>query len=124
MDNASFISAHWFKRKRDACLSHAIGGEFGHRLQLCLTRGAKSVNVANEPLSGGEASSEHLIDQMLQRFEQLSQPISDSIRVNNDAARVQARALLDSAQVLRLDSLVVRERGTIGGRNPPPPASR
>lgn len=56
----------------------------------------------------------------LQRFEQLSQPISDSIRVNNDAARLQARALLDSVQVTRLDSLVVRERGTIGGRRPPP----
>jgi hypothetical protein len=56
----------------------------------------------------------------LRRFEQMSQPITDSIRVNNDAARVQARQLLDSAQVLRLDSLVVRERGTIGGRRPPP----
>lgn len=56
----------------------------------------------------------------LQKFEQMSQPITDSIRINNDAARVQARALLDSAQVVRLDSLVVRERGTIGGRRPPP----
>jgi hypothetical protein len=55
----------------------------------------------------------------LQRFEQLSQPISDSIRVNNDAAILQARAFLDSAQVVRLDSLVVSERGTIGGRRPP-----
>jgi hypothetical protein len=60
----------------------------------------------------------------LQRFEQMSQPISDSIRINNDAARVQARSLLDSAQVLRLDSLVVSERGTIGGRRPPPPLLR
>ena len=56
----------------------------------------------------------------LQKFEQLSQPITDSIRINNDAARLQARAMLDSAQVVRLDSLVVRERGTIGGRRPPP----
>ena len=56
----------------------------------------------------------------LQRLEQMSQPIADSIRINNDAARVQARALLDSVQVVRLDSLVVRERGTIGGRRPPP----
>jgi hypothetical protein len=29
------------------------------------------------------------------------------------------RALLDSAQIVRLDSLVVSERGTIGGRRPP-----
>ena len=55
----------------------------------------------------------------LQRLEQISQPITDSIRVNNDAARIQARSLLDSVQVARLDSLTVRERGTIGGRRPP-----
>ena len=35
-----------------------------------------------------------------------------------------SRVLLDSAQVVRLDSLIVRERGTIGGRRPPPPSSR
>jgi len=56
----------------------------------------------------------------LQRLEQISQPIADSIRINNDAARIQARSLLDSVQVVRLDSLTVRERGTIGGRRPPP----
>ena len=56
----------------------------------------------------------------LQRLEQMSQPIQDSIRINNDAARLQARSLLDSAQVARLDSITVRERGTIGGRRPPP----
>jgi len=56
----------------------------------------------------------------LQRFEQLSQPITDSIKINNDAANLQARGLLDSVQVVRLDSLVLRERGTIGGRRPPP----
>lgn len=60
----------------------------------------------------------------LQKFEQMSQPITDSIRINNDAARVQARALLDTAQVARLDSLVVRERGTIGGRRPPTTSRR
>ena len=60
----------------------------------------------------------------LKKFEEMSQPITDSIRINNEAARVQARALLDSAQVVRLDSLVVRERGTIGGRRPTPPGRR
>ena len=60
----------------------------------------------------------------LQKFEQMSQPITDSIRLNNDAARIQARALLDTVQVVRLDSLVVRERGTIGGRRPPPVSPR
>ena len=57
----------------------------------------------------------------LQRLEQLSRPIADSIKVNNDAANLQARAQLDSAQVMRLDSIIVEERGTIGGRRPPPP---
>ena len=60
----------------------------------------------------------------LQRLEQLSQVITDSIRINNDAARLQARGLLDSVQVVRLDSLTVRERGTIGGRRPPPNQQR
>lgn len=58
----------------------------------------------------------------LQRFEQLSQRIADSIRINNDAALIQARAVLDSIQVRRLDSLIVEERGTIGGRRVPPAA--
>lgn len=53
----------------------------------------------------------------LQRFQQLSQPITDSIRVNNEAARMQARQLLDSVQVVRLDSIVIRERS--GPRRPP-----
>ena len=57
----------------------------------------------------------------LQRFQQISQPITDSIKVNNDAANLQARGLLDSVQVVRLDSIIVRERGSIGGRRPPPP---
>jgi hypothetical protein len=56
----------------------------------------------------------------LQRLEQLSRPITDSMKVNNDAARLEARGLLDSAQVVRLDSLVLLERGMTGGRRPPP----
>jgi hypothetical protein len=55
----------------------------------------------------------------LQRFEQLAQPVADSIKVYNDAANRQARALLDSVQVVRLDSIAVRERETIDGRRPP-----
>ena len=56
--------------------------------------------------------------QKLQRFEALSQPITDSIRVNNDAAKIQARELLDSVQIVRLDSLARRQRdsGSTGAR--------
>ena len=56
----------------------------------------------------------------LQRFEQLSRPIADSIKVNNDAASIQGRSLLDSAQVARLDSIILRERAYRSGRPPAP----
>ena len=68
MDNSSFIRAHRFKCERNAGLSHAIRGEIGHCLELGFTRRAKSVYVANQPLSRSEASTEHLIDQVLQGF--------------------------------------------------------
>ena len=56
----------------------------------------------------------------LERFQTLSQPVIDSIRVHNDAARAEARFLLDSAQLVRLDSLVVSERSPMAVRRPPP----
>lgn len=81
----------------------------------------ESLGISLEPRARGLNDEDR---KKLQRLEQLSQPTSDSIRVNNDAATLQARGLLDSVQVVRLDSLVVRERGTIGGRRPPPPSPR
>jgi len=75
------------------------------------------MSISLEPRPRGLSEEDR---KKLQRFELLSQPITDSIKVNNDAANLQARGLLDSVQVVRLDSLVVRERGTIGGRRPPP----
>jgi len=56
----------------------------------------------------------------LQRFEQKSRPIADSIKVNNDAASIQGRSLLDSAQVVRLDSIILQERAGRSGRPPTP----
>lgn len=61
--------------------------------------------------------------QKLQRFEAMSQPITDSMRVNNDAAKIQARALLDSVQIVKLDSLAIRTGGAARGRRGPPPNS-
>jgi len=78
----------------------------------------ETMGISLEPRPRGLTEEDR---KRLQRFEQLSQPITDSIKVNNDAANLQARGLLDSVQVVRLDSLVLRERGTIGGRRPPPP---
>lgn len=76
------------------------------------------MSISLEPRARGLSDEDR---KKLQRFEQVSQPITDSIKVNNDAANLQARGLLDSVQVVRLDSLVLRERGSIGGRRPPPP---
>jgi hypothetical protein len=81
----------------------------------------ESMSISLEPRARGLSEEDR---KKLQQLEQVSQPITDSIRLNNDAARIQARGLLDSAQVVRLDSLIVRERGTIGGRRPPPPSPR
>jgi hypothetical protein len=81
----------------------------------------EALGISLEPRPRGLSEEDR---KKLQQLEQVSQPVTDSIRVNNDAARLQARGLLDSAQVVRLDSLIVRERGTIGGRRPPPPSPR
>jgi hypothetical protein len=60
-----------------------------------------------------------------QRFEALSQPITDSIKVNNDAAKLQAREVLDSVQVAKLDSIATRGRaGAPSRRGSPPPVRR
>lgn len=75
------------------------------------------MSISLEPRERGLSDEDR---KKLQRFEQISRPITDSIKVNNDAANLQARGLLDSVQVVRLDSIIVRERGS-GGRRPPPP---
>jgi len=50
------------------------------------------------------------------RLDSISKPITDSIRANNDAANIQARAVLDSAQRVVLDAIVADERGGRDGR--------
>lgn len=77
------------------------------------------VGLSLEPKSRGMTIEDR---NRLQRFEQLSQPVADSIRVNNEAARMRARSFLDSVQVARLDSISERDPG---GRRPPvrPPRS-
>lgn len=56
----------------------------------------------------------------LERFQAMTLPLTDSIRFYNDAARGEARQVLDSAQAVRLDSLVVAERRVLPRRRPPP----
>jgi hypothetical protein len=55
------------------------------------------------------------------RLETLSKPITDSMKVNNDAAGAEARTLLDARQAMRLDSLATAERNAIRGQRPPRP---
>lgn len=60
----------------------------------------------------------------LAKLEVISRPITDSIRLRNDAAAGEARRMLDSLQVVRADSLILAERNFLRGRRPPPPSSR
>ena len=69
-----------------------------------------------------------------QRFEKWAAPVIDSIRVNNDGARREIRAVLSSPQLSRADSLAVEMRDPrvrrAGGQRaripdgPPPDESR
>ena len=76
------------------------------------------VGLTMEPRERGLSEEDR---RKLQRFQALSLPITDSMRMNNDAAKIQARELLDSVQVVRLDSLALRERGGVAGRRGRPP---
>lgn len=49
-------------------------------------------------------------EEALQRFNTWARPFIDSIRVNNDVARAEARALLTVDQRRRFDSIVVAAR--------------
>lgn len=51
-----------------------------------------------------------------QRFEQLAAPVIDSIRVNNEGARREIRAVLDVRQVARADSVQAELREMRGRR--------
>lgn len=55
----------------------------------------------------------------LARFERWSKPIADSIRVYNDAARLEARQLLAEPQRARADSLAAARGRGEGGRGRP-----
>lgn len=74
------------------------------------------VGISLEPRSRGLTGDDR---EKLQRFEELSRPIADSLTVHNDAARVQARGVLDSLQVVKLDSILGRARDAASGRRPP-----
>jgi hypothetical protein len=57
-------------------------------------------------------------EEALRRFQEWAAPVTDSIRLNNDGARREIRALLAESQLLKADSLnrEMREQGR--GRRP------
>jgi hypothetical protein len=58
----------------------------------------------------------------LRRFNAWAAPVIDRIRVNNDLARAEARALLDADQRSRLDSIAAVDRGRRERRRPRDPS--
>ncbi len=56
-----------------------------------------------------------------ERFQKLSAPIADSMRVNNDAARAEAWAMLADNQRRKVDSLVKEDREGRGRDRRGPP---
>ena len=52
----------------------------------------------------------------LARCQKLSKPVADSMKVNNDAARSEAWALLEDGQRVKADSIVKSDRGGRVGR--------
>ena len=92
----------------------------GHMRQLDSLREMLGIDTEARPRGMTEEDRKKF-----QRFETLSAPITDSIKVNNDAAKLQARELLDSVQVAKLDSIATRGRvGPPGRRGSPPPNRR
>lgn len=76
------------------------------------------LSISMEPRRGGPTEEDR---KKLARFEELARPFTDSMRVNNEAATGQARQLLDSLQLTRLDSISSRGRAGAGRRGQRPP---
>jgi hypothetical protein len=80
--------------------------------QLDSLREAAGVNMATR----GRLTARD--EEALRRFQEWAAPVTDSIRLNNDGARREIRALLAESQLLKADSLnrEMREQGR--GRRP------
>ncbi len=81
-------------------------------------------------VAGIDLTARRRVDQedreAFQRFQTMAAPVIDSIRLNNDGARREIRALLDARQVAKGDSLAKatrdprnRREGERGARRPP-----
>lgn len=77
----------------------------------------KFVGIELEPQPRGNDRER----EKLERFQTLSAPFADSIRVNNDAARGEAWMLLEIGQRTKVDSLLKEDRARGRERNGQPP---
>jgi hypothetical protein len=70
---------------------------------------------------GGLSSEDR---QALERFRTWSRPVIDSIRINNDVARAEVRAMLDASQLSAADSIARDARTRRPARRERPPGAR
>jgi hypothetical protein len=70
---------------------------------------------------GGLSSEDR---QALERFRTWSRPVIDSIRINNDVARAEVRAMLDASQRSAADSIARDARTRRPTRRERPPGAR
>jgi len=80
--------------------------------QLDSLRAAAGVNMETRGRMGPRD------EEALRRFREWSAPVTDSIRLNNDGARREIRALLDEPQLIKADSLNREMQGPGRGRRP------
>ena len=70
---------------------------------------------------GGLSSEDR---QALERFRTWSRPVIDSIRINNDVARAEVRAMLDASQLAAADSIARDARTRRPAQREPRPGAR
>ena len=121
LENAQVIDLREDQRTTLMAIRRRLRAENGpHMKQLDSLREMLGIDMEARPRGMSDEDRKKY-----ERFEALSQPITDSIKVNNDAAKLQARDVLDSAQVAKLDSIATRGRaGAPGRRGSPPPVRR
>jgi hypothetical protein len=72
MNDSTFTGVHGAERECETRTAHSAGSVFRHGSQFCFSRGAKPFNVKNKPLPIAEASTERLIQQVLQCVKQFA----------------------------------------------------
>src|SRR5574341_321476 len=72
MNDASLVRVHWSKHKWRGRRPNLPGRMMGHRSQFCFPRRAIIVGVTNDPMALRQFASEGLVQDLLQRVQQLT----------------------------------------------------